>query len=453
VKEVSWYGAACYCDWRSMLEGLTPFYNGDWSVSSDHNPYTAEGYRLPTEAEWEYAARYDDGRTYPWGESEPLGCNWANLNCVGWSRPVGLYPQGDGVLGHHDLIGNALEWCNDFYADSYVDESLNPLGAASSTGRVCRGSDFGDASLEYAMATTRQQYLTGYSASWIGFRTVKSEPVVQAYPGELILVPAGTFQMGQAGVAEPVHEVTLTQDYFLSKTEVTNEEYCAALNWALDQGLLEEASSVLAKAFGQELVDINGSSEIGWNGSEFFVETNANHPVMEVSWYGAACFTDWLSMMEGLEPYYNGNWNPSASHNPYEHSGYRLPTEAEWEYAARFDDGRTYPWGSDTPSPCLHANYYSCVGWTSAAGSYPAGNSALGFEDMAGNVWEWVNDWFASYPDSATTNPYGSENGSTRVMRGGSWNNSGDGYLQSAYRNLHFPYFTDAGIGFRILRR
>jgi formylglycine-generating enzyme required for sulfatase activity len=274
-----------------------------------------------------------------------------------------------------------------------------------------------------------------------------------AYPGELILVPAGTFQMGQAGVAEPVHEVTLTQDYFLSKTEVTNEEYCAALNWALDQGLLEEASSVLAKAFGQELVDINGSSEIGWNGSEFFVETNANHPVMEVSWYGAACFTDWLSMMEGLEPYYNGNWNPSASHNPYEHSGYRLPTEAEWEYAARFDDGRTYPWGSDTPSPCLHANYYSCVGWTSAAGSYPAGNSALGFEDMAGNVWEWVNDWFASYPDSATTNPYGSENGSTRVMRGGSWNNSGDGYLQSAYRNLHFPYFTDAGIGFRILRR
>jgi formylglycine-generating enzyme required for sulfatase activity len=267
-----------------------------------------------------------------------------------------------------------------------------------------------------------------------------------AYPGELILVPAGTAAwMWNGGV-------TLTQDYFLSKTEVTNEEYCAALNWALDQGLLEEASSTRAAAFGQELVDINGDSEIGWNGSEFFVETNANHPVMEVSWYGAACFTDWLSMMDGLDPYYNGNWNPSASHNPYEHSGYRLPTEAEWEYAARFSDGRTYPWGSDAPSPCLHANYDFCVGWTSAVGSYPAGNSALGFEDMAGNVWEWVNDWYASYPASAITDPYGSENGSGRVWRGGGWVNYG-GSLQSAYRNSYSPGNAFNGVGFRILRK
>ncbi len=266
-----------------------------------------------------------------------------------------------------------------------------------------------------------------------------------AYPGELILVPAGTADyMWNGGV-------TLTQDYFLSRTEVTNEEYCAALNWALVQGLLEEASTTRAAAFGQELVDINGNSEIGWNGSEFFVETNANHPVMEVSWYGAACYTDWLSMMEGLEPYYNGNWNPSPSHNPYEHTGYRLPTEAEWEYAARYSDGRTYPWGYESPSPCLHANYYNCVGWTSAVGSYPAGNSALGFEDMAGNVWEWVNDWNAGYPGSAITDPYGSENGSYRVLRGGSWTVS-DGYLQSAFRNYDIPYLTYYYCGFRLTR-
>jgi formylglycine-generating enzyme required for sulfatase activity len=269
-----------------------------------------------------------------------------------------------------------------------------------------------------------------------------------AYPGVLILVPAGTAAwMWNGGV-------TLTQDYLLSKTEVTNEEYCLALNWALDQGLLEEASSTRAAAFGQELVDINGDSEIGWNGSEFFVETNANHPVMGVSWYGAACFTDWLSMMEGLEPYYNGNWNPSASHNPYEHSGYRLPTEAEWEYAARFSDGRPYPWGNESPD-CSYANFRLsdyCVGWTSAVGSYPAGNSALGFEDMAGNVFEWVNDWYASYPASAITDPYGSGNGSYRVLRGSSWFDF-DYYLQSAYRYGYYPHFTYFSIGFRILRK
>jgi len=296
------------------------------------------------------------------------------------------------------------------------------------------------------------QLADGLSTDQAMYR-VNLEPAVgPSYPGELILVPAGTFQMGQTGVHEPVHEVTLTQDYFLSKTEVTNEEYCAALNWALDNGLLEQADGTTVRAFGQELVDINdGDSEIGWNGSEFFVETNANHPVMEVSWYGAACYTDWLNMMDGLDPYYNGNWNPSESHNPYEHSGYRLPTEAEWEYAARFSDGRTYPWGSDVPSPCLHANYDYCVGWTSAVGSYPAGNSALGLEDMAGNVWEWVNDWYASYPGSAITDPYGPVSGSYRVIRGGSWYYGGL-LLQSAYRFTVSPYSTHGYIGFRILR-
>jgi formylglycine-generating enzyme required for sulfatase activity len=175
VKEVTWYGAACYCDWRSLQEGLTPFYVGNWSVGSTHNPYVANGYRLPTEAEWEYAARANDGRLYPWGAAEPVGCNYANLNCVGWTRPVGVYPLGLSQLGFHDLIGNVLEYTNDIYAASYTAEVTNPLGATTGTTRVCRGSDCGNAPLVYAQATTRQQYGPTNSNSWMGFRMVRSD--------------------------------------------------------------------------------------------------------------------------------------------------------------------------------------------------------------------------------------------------------------------------------------
>ena len=174
VKEVTWYGAACYCDWRSLQEGLTPFYVGNWSVGSTHNPYVANGYRLPTEAEWEYAARANDGRLYPWGAAEPVGCNYANLNCVGWTRPVGVYPLGLSQLGFHDLIGNVLEYTNDIYAASYTAEVTNPLGATTGTTRVCRGSDCGNAPLVYAQATTRQQYGPSQSNAWMGFRVVKA---------------------------------------------------------------------------------------------------------------------------------------------------------------------------------------------------------------------------------------------------------------------------------------
>ncbi len=202
VKEVTWYGAACYCDWRSLREGYTPFYNGDWSVGQNHNPYDAVGYRLPTEAEWEYAARYNDGRLYPWGADEPLGCAWANLNCVGWSKPVGLYPQGENVLGIKDLVGNVDELTNDWYVAPYLAESTNPIGAPTGTYRAVRGSNFGDAALVYAQSTTRQYYRATSSDSWLGFRAVRCEDEPEV-PTSGRIVAWGDNTFGQLNIPGP----------------------------------------------------------------------------------------------------------------------------------------------------------------------------------------------------------------------------------------------------------
>ncbi len=182
---------------------------------------------------------------------------------------------------------------------------------------------------------------------------------------------------------------------------------------------------------------------------EFAGESSADHPVMRVSWFGAACFCDWRSEMDGLTQFYLGDWDQTAGHDPYTATGYRLPTEAEWEYAARYDDGRTYPWGEDPPTACVHANYTSCVGWTSPVGNYPTGASQQGLLDMLGNVYEWTGDWYGTYGGEAQTDPYGSTDGGTRVRRGVSWVNSVI-FLRCAFRNHSSPTQTSNSIGFRL---
>ena len=164
-------------------------------------------------------------------------------------------------------------------------------------------------------------------------------------------------------------------------------------------------------------------------GPDSDVSRKANHPVTQVSWHDAIAYCQWLSEKTGQ------HW--------------RLPTEAEWEKAARGTDGRIYPWGNESPNETL-CNYNGNVGDTTPVESYPAGASPYGALDMAGNVWEWVADWYDAdyYTYSPARNPTGPGFGSYRVLRGGSWYNS-QFNVRSAFRFWLNPGYRLVNDGFR----
>lgn len=288
----------------------------------------------------------------------------------------------------------------------------------------------------------------------------------------MLPAPGGCFEMGDAlneGLAaeRPVHTVSLSP-FEIGAFEVTNEEYVAVLNWANAQGYLSVASPATANAFGRQLLNVGEyTCQISWNGTAFTVDTRdgfsmAAHPVLMVSWYGAAAYCNWLSEIEGLEPCYDtASWLCDENRN-----GYRLPTEAEWEYAAAWNGTRQlrYGNGSDEIS-CDNANFRAGNNYcnplnlgeftfTSPVGFYESATSPVGCFDMAGNVYEWCGDWYAGgyYGDSAAANPTGPTLGLTRVVRGGG-SFSFNTVCRTARRTRTVPTSTLSDIGFRIVRR
>ncbi len=294
------------------------------------------------------------------------------------------------------------------------------------------------------------------------------------------LVPGGSFEMGDhsgTGLASelPVHPVTLDA-FYMDVFEVSNREYADYLNVAYAEGRVTVSSRVVYQVggAGEALCDTTGNtvwSRITWNGSTFGVTAGKqDHPMLMVSWYGACTYANGRSRAEGLTPAYDETtWACDFSAD-----GFRLPTEAEWEYAARGGEHSPYyiyPWGDTIDGS--KANYWASgdpydgtwsAGWrnpeTAPVGYYdgnqtPSGvdmANGYGLYDMAGNVWEWCNDWFSDtyYSSSPVNDPTGPGSGSYRAFRGGSWNFS-PSLLRSAYRGGYGPMYRINEVGFRLL--
>ena len=274
-------------------------------------------------------------------------------------------------------------------------------------------------------------------------------------PAGMALIPAGSFTMGDTfnegtGNELPLHTVYVSA-FYVDQYDVTYSLWQQVYNWATNHGYsFDDAGAGKA----------------------------ANHPVQMVDWYDAVTLCNARSQQAGLTPVYytdagltqvytNGDVPPYVNWGA---SGYRLPTEAEWEKAARGGlSGQRFPWGNTISES--QANYYGDTadysydlgpngfnaaftnGWvqpyTSPVGYFAA--NGYGLYDMAGNIQEWCWDWFGNYGQPTTTNPTGPASGSIRVLRGGTWNDFAL-YARCAFRYGSYPSYIRDVVGFRCVR-
>ncbi len=326
-------------------------------------------------------------------------------------------------------------------------------------------------------------------ADFTGFQRVCTSP-----PG-MVFVPAGEFEMGDPWSEgdedeRPVHTVYLSP-YYIDKYEVTNEQYAAALNWAILGGwIFVGADDQIVRGMHNNTIycDTTASSaysRITWDGSIFgVVSGKENHPMLRVSWYGSVAYCNWRSAMEGKPLCYDlSTWTCG-----FGVAGYRLPTEAEWEKASGWDpvqerhfrfgehtdgcgyncldghraafysSGGPYGFGEDPPvtAPVGFYNgelhYKVDFGWPGSQTSYQTqdARSYYGCYDMSGNAWEWCNDWYDEryYDSSPYSNPQGPAGGTERVLRGGGWHDVPRD-CRSAYREGRLPGYRYYAYGFR----
>jgi len=438
VIYVSWNDAKAYCKWADR--------------------------RLPTEAEWEKAASWNDATqekyTYPWGNDAPTNDLLNYKSEVGDTTKVGNYPEGASPYGALDMAGNVWELVGSLYQPYPYDAGDGRENLNSTDARALRGGSWNYIDYEVRSARrgligpTKSDYYVGFrcalsenepagSAPFAQVATDKPAPTETLTPTQtsisptptlgigstlisnkdgmiLLYVPAGEFIMGSntgASAERPAHTVYLDA-FWIDKTEVTNAMYAKCV---------QDGSC--------QPPDFHRSST---RESYFAISEFNNYPVIYVSWEDAKTYCEWANR--------------------------RLPTEAEWEKAARGENAFIYPWGNDFDGSLVNFCDKDCsFDWadknsddgypdTAPIGSYPNGASPYGALDMAGNVWEWVADrydgnYYGRLGENGA-NPQGPDSGQFRILRGGSWGNVQDA-VHSALRYNFDPSVTGDYVGFR----
>ena len=260
---------------------------------------------------------------------------------------------------------------------------------------------------------------------------------------EFVWIPAGTFQMGSQPrsaaivhayggeeslfkVEHPQHQVTLTKGFWLGRYPVLNEQFELFVKAT---GYRTEAEREgWGYGYDKKIGHSNKVNGLTWRNPGYTIELG--QPVVMVSWNDAQAYLQWL----------NGRGK----------GRYRLPTEAEWEYACRAGSTTAFSFGDDASQLGEYAWFGDNAGYTTHLAGQKKPN-AWGVYDMHGNVWDWCQDWLGDYPSGAVVNPSGPGSGQDRVLRGGSWH-SPVVYCRSANRRYYGPQARNISLGFRLVR-
>ncbi len=456
--------------WLGYIKPSSPYGLGDnypayWVSYNDIvnyflprlNQITGKNYRLPTEAEWEYAARGGQqeeytrtqgtsGIYYKYAGSYTIDdVAWYSSNSNSTTHSVG--GKAPNALGLYDMSGNVQEWCRDIYDDYSSASVTDPSGPTTGPACVNRGGGW-NSEPHYCRVSNRGNGMSSNRSNVLGFRLVLGVELPEPEPevsiedpvyDQMVYVEGGTFRMGarytdfplenydsEAYLNEsPVHKVTLSS-FYIGKYEVTQRLWEYIMNYS---GKVADGSTMSA---------VGSDPWLGTNPSSTY-GVGDNYPAYYVSY-------------SDIVDYFLPRLNQITG------KSYRLPTEAEWEYAARGGqkDEYTCTQGvSGTYYKYSGSNAIEDVAWYSSnsnSTSHPVGTkqaNALGLYDMSGNVWEWCSDWYGSYSSTSVTNPTGPTTGSYRVSRGGCWND-GAVYCRVSIRDGSTPSSRGSNLGFRL---
>ncbi len=504
-----WTGAGCNNPWTISFRGNNPFEQS---------------------ANWSYGAGNPCGMQFKQGtvnSTDNMIATTQGIAAAGEAAYVEFYLWADGLTAN-------TGWTFQLDAGSGYVTRLSDLTGANHAWQLYRY----DLLAEERVANVRLRFqFAGGAASnrinldQISLTIVSSEGTSNVPPdfntpsvpaAAMVQIPGGSYIMGDHfGFVDPEHpsdEIPLHQvsisPFYMATTLVTCRQYCDYLNAAMAQGLIEVRAGFIYGAGGTSIYSdttaATAYSSIEWSGSFFTVRTGREyHPITGIRWFGAIAYCNWLSARDGYAPCYD----LSIGACDMTKNGYRLPTEAEWEYSARgglTDPYCMFPWGDDTNADGTLANWEgsgdpwetggyphttpvgfytgelhhkSDYNWPAAVDVYQTGDGSNGFGlyDMAGNVWEWINDWYqgryyshcianniVNDPPGPTTGDIFADHGGIayRGLRGGTWYNGGGqtnyGYSRVSNRDPSWslgpspdgnPNTTWFQVGFRIMRR
>jgi formylglycine-generating enzyme required for sulfatase activity len=461
VLLIAWEDAIVYCNWLSREHQLPIAYDektgqlltGEGRPTGDVRQ--VRGIRLPTEAEWEFAAR-ERGRKVRFGNGQDIArAEEMNFDAAGTGKMIpklrmrgdNLHPYNEkgvnrggttpvcsfrpNALGLCDMSGNAWEWCTDTGGVDYPEErQVNPC-AQGGSGHVIRGGMY-DTDAKACRVSARLDWHPNAWCTGSGFRVAltvdKPESAGTPQTSGMVHVEGGSFLMGdlfgdgKKWLPEtPVHEVEVGS-FWIGRHEVMVREFREFV----------EATGYRTSAEKREGAYSQTPEETHWQLLPF--KQSDDEPVLQISWNDAANYCNWLSLKAGLPVAYDGRtWvlldglgQPTGDVRHVR--GYRLPTEAEWEFAARergrkvrFGNGQDVARTSEINFDASSDRYPYGEKGLDLQRSAPVGSfkpNSLGLYDMSGNAWEWCTDCAGDYPAEKRVNPCipGDE---PRILRGG----------------------------------